>query len=75
MRKLTDEEMRKRGCRFCLDMRKEKLLIKGDCGKEHPKLFKVCIHEACPFRVLDQYNTYEQYFKALGTPHKFEGIR
>lgn len=53
MRKLTDEEMRKRGCRFCLDMRKEKLFVTGICGKEYPKLFKVCIHEACPFRVLD----------------------
>lgn len=46
-RELTSQEMKKRGCRWCLDYRR---------GKR-------CKYFECPYHELDGYSTYEQYLK------------
>ena len=58
MRLLTQPEMNKRGCIYCLDH------IKRKAEPDSVKKSHVCIHDACPYHELDPYKTYTQYLKA-----------
>ena len=57
MRPLTSREMTKRGCVWCLDYKKVKILP-GD-----EKRNNACVHNICPYRELDKYDTYDDYLK------------
>lgn len=46
MRKIIKKERKKRGCKYCLDYKKDK-----------------CKHAECPYHELDNYATYEKFFK------------
>lgn len=54
MRRLTQNDMVKRGCRYCLDYRKS--------GNNS---FKGCIHDECPYHELDDVKDYKQYEKSI----------
>ena len=56
MRPLTSKEIRKRGCEWCTDYKWHKFSEK-DCRT------RVCIHNICPYRELDKYDTYDDYLK------------
>lgn len=49
MRALGQEEKEKRGCLYCLDY-----IVRGGRG--------ACKHWKCPYRELDEFETYEEYF-------------
>lgn len=52
MRRLTKADMKQRGCDVCLD----KTMI-----RENNKNHDVCKHEKCPYTVLDNYETYDEF--------------
>lgn len=54
MRVVEKNERDKRGCLYCLD-------FKGNTNRGK------CKHDECPYRELDDYETYEDYFKSQGT--------
>lgn len=54
MRVVGKDEREKRGCIYCLDFKG-----KTNRGK--------CKHDECPYRELDDYETYEDYFKSQST--------
>lgn len=57
MKYLSECEPEKRGCYYhCTDTR----LI--SVGKGNFRRY--CIHEKCPYRILDKYETYEDYLKS-----------
>ncbi len=64
MRALTSREITKRGCVWCLDHKKVKILP-DDSKRNH-----VCIHNICPYRELDPYDTYDDFLKH----HKDAGL-
>lgn len=70
MRKLDDGVIKKRGCKYCLDLRKKKETVTKDDGGFYERTAAMCIYDQCPYTVLSKFNTYEQYFKSLGSPHK-----
>lgn len=45
--------MKQRGCEFCLDYTK----ARDSEGKPHHS----CTHKACPYKVLDKYETYDEF--------------
>ena len=53
MRVVGKAEKDKRGCLYCLE-------YKGSTRKGK------CEHDECPYRDLDEYETYEDYCKAQG---------
>lgn len=55
---LTKQEMRKRGCEYCMDHTKRK------ADADSKKRSHVCIHDECPYHELDAYDSYHQYLKA-----------
>lgn len=57
MRRLTRDEMKQRGCLYCLDYK----MLKHDEKKR-----KMCMHDKCPYRELDGYKTYNQFLKDTG---------
>lgn len=56
MRYVTECNPEKRGCYYCTQI---KLM---SAGKGFPRLY--CIHDECPYRVLDKYDTYEDFCKS-----------
>ena len=54
MRALGKAEKDKRGCLYCLE-------FKGSTNRGR------CEHDECPYRELDDYETYEDYFKSQST--------
>lgn len=56
MRYLKKHTIKKRGCDFCLDM----AVTKGEDKKPH----KTCMHDTCPYKVLDKYETYEEFMQS-----------
>lgn len=56
MRVVGSAEKDKRGCLYCLDWIK--------VGKKRGVM---CKHDECPYRELDDFETYEDYFKAQGS--------
>lgn len=54
MRAVEKEEKEKRGCLYCRD-------YKSKQGK------RGCKHDECPYRELDEFETYEDYFKSQGS--------
>lgn len=55
MRAIGIDEKKKRGCRYCLEYKH----IKG--------VGNMCKHDKCPYHELDDYDTYEDFFKAQGS--------
>lgn len=53
VRLLKKFEKKQRGCDFCLDHR----VWKDDADKPH----FACIHNECPYKVLDKYETYDEF--------------
>lgn len=51
MRIVKEDERKKRGCIYCLDY------------KTHHG-YKKCKHDKCPYRELDNYESYEDYFRS-----------
>lgn len=66
MRPLTSKEINKRGCLYCLDHQK----TKTEVGYKTTKMVHVCIHNFCPYRELDKYESYADYLKY----HKDAGV-
>ena len=66
MRILQPEEMRQRGCEFCMDHYKEIVPINDGkvIRKRHTE--HACPHDVCPFTALDGFDRYEDYVKSLG---------
>ena len=56
MRYLTECNPEKRGCYYCLNTK----LLSADNGYSR----RYCIHDKCPYHVLDKYDTYEDYVKS-----------
>ena len=52
MRIMSIAEIRKRGCKYCLDYKR----IRG--------MGRMCKHDECPHHELDEFETYEDYFKS-----------
>lgn len=50
MRVVSIEEKKKRGCIYCRDRKRGGM----------------CKHDKCPYRELDGYETYEDYFQSQG---------
>lgn len=57
MRKLKKSELYKRGCLYCMDM-VSVFVERGKYGS------KSCPHEECPYKVLDKYETYNDFMKS-----------
>ena len=55
MRVVDKNEKEKRGCLYCLDYKK----VRGTKNR-------MCKHDECPFRELDEFESYEDFFKAQG---------
>ena len=55
MRALTKLEMYKRGCSYCLDKVGKKV-------SNYQKSY--CMHEQCPYSVLDKYKSYNDFMKS-----------
>ena len=53
MRKLSKNEVEKRGCEYCMDYKFKTL------GHEQS-----CTFDACPYHELDDYDTYDDYLKS-----------
>lgn len=53
MRAVSKEERDKRGCLYCHDYKKRYGL-------------RECKHDKCPYRELDEFETYEDYVNANG---------
>ena len=53
VRFLKRHEMKQRGCEYCIDR------ITG--LDESEKIRKGCIHTKCPYKVLDNYETYDDF--------------
>lgn len=51
MKKLTNKEIKKRGCKYCSAFCKDRYENK-------------CKHNVCPYPELDNYDTYNDYLKA-----------
>ena len=56
MRVLRKAETTKRGCSYCTDIIRERIEKTGG-GRSR------CPHEECPYKVLDKYDTYEDYMQ------------
>lgn len=56
VRKLKQDEIVKRGCAFCLDM------IPPPTKHQN----RLCDHDKCPYRELDDAKTYTEYLSGLG---------
>lgn len=54
MRIVDNREKVKRGCSYCLDYQKKR--YQGERRY-------VCIHNECPYHVLDKYKSYREYLK------------
>ena len=52
MRVLPLREKKKRGCRYCHEMK----MI-----NDHSNIRTNCPHDKCPYHVLDKYDTYEEF--------------
>lgn len=59
MRKIHNDERRQRGCAFCADA----LVVQRRGGKRNERM---CPHDECPYRELDEFETYGDYLKAKG---------
>lgn len=55
MHKITRREIVQRGCSYCTEWQ-----IRQYCGRRQ----KVCLHDECPYRELDEYPSYRAYLKA-----------
>lgn len=56
MRTITKKMNKKRGCAsYCADTKKV---------RDGHKILYYCPHESCPYTELDEYESYEDYFKA-----------
>lgn len=55
MRVVDKNEKEKRGCLYCHDYKK----VRGAKNR-------MCKHDECPYRELDEFESYEDYFKAQG---------
>ena len=53
MRKLSKDEVEKRGCEYCMDYKFKTL------GHQQS-----CKFDACPYHELDDYDTYDDYLKS-----------
>lgn len=58
MRVLATAEQRKRGCSYCTQIERV-YAPKSGSGKR-----RACPHKACPYTVLDKYDTYEEYMES-----------
>ena len=56
VRNLKTHTIKKRGCDFCADMVKAR--------DEQGKLHKACTHDKRPYKVLDKYETYDEFLKS-----------
>jgi len=54
VRIIGKKELKKRGCNYCLH--------KG-LTKVEEKKFSTCPYDVCPYKVLDKYNSYEEFLK------------
>lgn len=54
MRKIHNEDARKRGCRWCADSLKPE----GRKGRMRP-------YDECPYHELDQFESYREYLKSV----------
>lgn len=66
MRDLTVGEVRKRGCWYCADSQK-RLYAKHDCSSYS------CIHDVCPYHVLDDAVSYVDWLRKIGPIKKTGG--
>lgn len=65
MRKLENDEQKKRGCEYCIERGKDIFPYKdGDVIRK--RTFPACPHDVCPFTALDGFDRYEDYVKSLG---------
>lgn len=56
MRLLKLSERKKRGCTYCMDM----VIITDEDESQHMN----CPHEKCPYKVLDKYESYEDFMES-----------
>lgn len=63
MRELTRDETVKRGCKYCIDMRRGK--GSKDDGSKYLVRIYLCPHNRCPYHELDKYDTYDEYLKSI----------
>lgn len=57
MRKLSKNEVYKRGCLYCMDMT-------STAAQYGNYSTKSCPYEECPYKVLDKYETYKDFMKS-----------
>ena len=57
MRELHNDEIRQRGCIYCTDMVKKKVM---GLNRKH------CPYAECPYHELDEFKTYNEYIKSKG---------
>jgi hypothetical protein len=57
MRLTAVDERKKRGCTYCVD----KVVVSGRYGRGRNI---ECPHEECPYKVLDKYDTYDDYMES-----------
>lgn len=67
MRKLSVKEAGKRGCKYCTDARPHNNNCSGNSKY-------ACVHEECPYHVLDESDDYVAWLKAV-EPIKIPGAR
>ena len=65
MRKLENDEQRKRGCEFCIERTTDTFAYDdGDIIRKRTS--PACPHDVCPFTELDRFDRYGDFVKSRG---------
>ena len=65
MRLITKKEAKQRGCVYCKDIKR--YIVKRFSEEVNNTIpGKGCPYAKCPYTVMDEYETYEDYCKTLG---------
>ena len=69
MRKLYMQEVRRRGCHYCLDSRRSRSI------RDLPGTSNLnCIHDKCPYYELNKFKNYSEYLKSEESKSPIEVI-
>ena len=70
MHEVSKEEQEKRGCRYCTKLTR----VRGvsDNGNIYTAYTYICPFAKCPYRDLDNFETYDEYLESLGVKFNIE---
>ena len=57
MREIHADEARQRGCSWCRDFQKRRYRF---------SIKRVCIHDNCPYGELEEFKSYNEFFRSKG---------